>query len=81
MPVLSDLTPFHFGQVRNFFLLVLGQVCSKCNYVFHIGLFECAYCLENSLDPDQLASEASGSRSTLFSIELISVFKKVYICY
>ena len=26
MPDLSDLVPFHSGQVENFFLLVLGQV-------------------------------------------------------
>ena len=26
MPDLSDLVPFHSGQVRNFYLLVLGQV-------------------------------------------------------
>ena len=26
MPDLSDLVPFHLGQIRNFYLLVLGQV-------------------------------------------------------
>ena len=26
MPDLSDLAPFHSGQVENFYLLVLGQV-------------------------------------------------------
>ena len=26
MPDLSDLVPFHSGQVENFYLLVLGQV-------------------------------------------------------
>ena len=26
MPDLSDMVPFHQGQVENFFLLVLGQV-------------------------------------------------------
>ena len=26
MPDMSDLVPFHSGQVKNFYLLVLGQV-------------------------------------------------------
>ena len=30
MPDLSDLVQFHTGQVRNFYLLVLGQVQVKC---------------------------------------------------
>ena len=50
MPGLSDLIPFHFGQVRIFFFY---------NYVFPIGLFKLACCGENSVDPDQLVSEAS----------------------
>ena len=34
MPDLSDLVPFHSGQIRNFYLLVLGQV--KMNLQFCI---------------------------------------------
>ena len=30
MPDLSDLVPFHSGQVENFNLLVLGQVQNLC---------------------------------------------------
>ena len=30
MPDLSDLVPFHSGQVENFSLLVLGQVQNLC---------------------------------------------------
>ena len=40
MPDLSDLVPFHSGQVENFNLLVLGQVQNlykvNKNFVFHI---------------------------------------------
>ena len=66
MPDLSDLVPFHSGQVENFNLLVLGQVQNlyKVNifFVFHIfvNYYELSSCIENSVDPDQLASlEAS----------------------
>ena len=66
MPDLSDLVPFHSGQVENFNLLVLGQVQNlyKVNnfFVFHIFInyYEFTCCIENSVDPDQLASlEAS----------------------
>ena len=66
MPDLSDLVPFHSGQVENFNLLVLGQVQNlyKVNkkFVFHIFItyYEITCCIENSVDPDQLASlEAS----------------------
>ena len=63
MPDLSDQVPFHSGQVKNFYLLVLGQVqCIKL-IQFCISYFnynELTYCIENSVDPDQLASsEAS----------------------
>ena len=57
MPDLSDQVPFHSGQVRNFYLLVLGQV--KINIfciLYLINYFELAHCLENSVDPDPLAS-------------------------
>ena len=66
MPDLSDLVPFHSGQVEKFNLLVLGQVqiLYKVNkiFVFHIlvNYYEFTCCIENSVDPDQLASsEAS----------------------
>ena len=57
MPDLSDLVPFHLRQVENFYLLVLGQV--QMYSVFHIliNYFELTSCIENSVDPDQLASE------------------------
>ena len=62
MPTLSDLVPFHSGQVENFNLLVLGQVQNlykvNKNFVFHIFInyYEFTCCIENSVDPDQLAS-------------------------
>ena len=65
MPDLSDLVPFHSGQAEIFNLLVLGQVqnfIKLINLVFHIliNYYEFTYCIENSVDPDQLASsEAS----------------------
>ena len=37
MPDLSDLVPFHSGQVENFNVLVLGQVQNLYKFfVFHI---------------------------------------------
>ena len=79
MPDLSDLVPFHPGQVGNFNLLVIGQVQNlyKVNFVFHILInhYEFTCCIENSVDPDQLASaEASRSGSPLFTRELISAW-------
>ena len=66
MPDLSDLVPFHSGQVENFILIVLGQVQNlyKVNkkFAFHIFInyYDFTCCIENSMDPDQLASlEAS----------------------
>ena len=62
MPDLSDLVPFHSGQVENFNLLVLGQVQNlykvNTNFEFHISInyYEFTSCIENSVDPDQLAS-------------------------
>ena len=61
MPNLSDLVPFHSGQVENFYLLVLGQVQnvqSKYNSEYHIVInyYEFTCCIENIVDPDQLAS-------------------------
>ena len=56
MPDLSNLVPFHSGQVENFYLLVLGQV--QMYIVNKVLYITC--CIENSMDPDQLASsEAS----------------------
>ena len=56
MPDLSDLVPFHSGQVENYNLLVLGQVQN----LYKVNYYEFTYCIENSDDPDQLASsEAS----------------------
>ena len=54
MPDLSDLVPFHPGQVKNFYILVLGQT----NNVNAINYYELTmpFCMENSVDPDQLAS-------------------------
>ena len=64
---MSDLVPFHSGQVRNFNLLVLGQVIIKliqfCTLNW-MNYFKLECCLENSVD--------SGSR--LFSIKFISGF-------
>ena len=63
MPDLSNLVPFHSGQVENFNSLVIGQVQNlyKVNkiFVFHILItyHEFTCCIENSVDPDQLASE------------------------
>ena len=86
---LVRLVPFHSGQAEKFNLLVLGQVQNlyKVNkiFVFHIFInyYEITCCIENSVDPDQLASlGASLSGSTLFTRELISawfhtVFKRV----
>ena len=65
MPDLSDLVPFHSGQVENFNLLVMDKckICIKLiNFVFHIliNFYEFTCCIENSVYPDQLASlEAS----------------------
>ena len=61
MPNLSDLVPFHSGQVINFYLLVLTStnVLSEYNSVFHIliNYYKLTSGIENSVDPDQLASE------------------------
>ena len=38
MPDLSDLVPFHSGQVKNFNLLVLGQVQKdKCKICYKVN--------------------------------------------
>ena len=53
---MPDLVPFHSGQVENYNLLVLGQV----QKLYKIYYYELTFCIENSVDPDQLASsEAS----------------------
>ena len=52
MPDLSDLVPFHSGQVENFNLLVLGQVQ---NLYKVINYYEFTCCIENNVDPNQLA--------------------------
>ena len=63
MPDLSDLVPFHSGQVKNFCLIALGQVkLMQFCISFLINHYELTMscCMENSVDPDQLASsEAS----------------------
>ena len=57
MPDLSDLVPFHSGQVENYNLLVLGQVQNLYNVNF---MSSDTCCIENSVDPVQLvSSEAS----------------------
>ena len=40
MPELSDLVPFHSGQVENFYLLVLGQVQMYIVKKFCISYFD-----------------------------------------
>ena len=66
MPDLSDLVPFHSGQVKNFNLLVLGQVQNLYKvikllyFMILINYFKFTCCIENNVDPDELASsEAS----------------------
>ena len=62
MPDLSDLVPFHSGQVENFNLLVLGQVQNlyKVNKILYFIFKLVTFYFENSVDPVQLASsEAS----------------------
>ena len=66
MPDLSDLVPFHSGQVENFNYLVLGQVQNlhKGNkilyFIYLINYYEFTCCIVNSVNTDQLASsEAS----------------------
>ena len=57
---MSDLVPFHSGQVENPWTST--NVLSKYNSVFHIltNYYKLTSCIENSVDPDQLASsEAS----------------------
>ena len=62
MPDLSDLVQFHSGQVENFYLFILGQVHmyevdTTLNFWSYFDYFELISCIENSVDPDQLASE------------------------
>ena len=63
MPDLSELVPFHSGQVDNFNLLVLGQEQNlyKVNKIFVFNIlinhYEFTCCIENSVDPDQVASD------------------------
>ena len=59
MPDLSDLVPFHSGQVENSNLLALGQVKNLIQKLYIlIDYYEFTCCNENSVDPDQLASSA-----------------------
>ena len=51
VPDLSDLVPFHSGQVRNLYFTCQFYTSNRINY------FKLACCLENSVDADQLASE------------------------
>ena len=60
MPDLSDLVQFHSGQVKIFYLIVLGQVLTKLMQFcisFLIDYYDLTMpCyMENSVDPDQLA--------------------------
>ena len=60
MPDLSNLVLFQPGQVENFYLLVLGQVQMYSLFHILINYYKLTSCIENSVDPDQLAySEAS----------------------
>ena len=62
MPDLSNLVPFHSGLVEISIYLSLDKYKSKYNSVFHIliSYYQLTSCIENSVDPDQLAfSEAS----------------------
>ena len=62
---MPDLAPFHSGQVENFYLLVLGQVqmyeAKLYNSIFHIMInyYKLTSYIENSGDPDQLASSGA----------------------
>ena len=66
MPDLSDLIPFHSGQVENFIYLSLDKykcikLIKKIVFLILISYYEVTCCIENSVDTaDQLASsEAS----------------------
>ena len=66
--LMSHLVPFHSGQVRNFYLLVLGQVkinlqfCTSISYL--VVIINLYVAKKTSVDPE----EANRSGSTLFSI-------------
>ena len=64
---LSDLVPFHTGQVRNFYLLVLGQVKRNYDSVF-TKLFRHRY---YPFDPI-----ASQGRSVRPSVKYVDLKKK-----
>ena len=64
MPDLSDQVPFHSGQMEIFYLLVLGQVqCIKLIQIYssYFDHYEITSCIENNVDPDQLASSREAS--------------------
>ena len=55
---LSDLFQFHSGQVKTFYLLVrINKVDAILHFIL-INYYELPMqcCIENSVDPDQLAS-------------------------
>ena len=57
MSNLSDLVPFHSGQVTcPGTLLVLGQVKNKCTILYFIfgNYYELTFCVEKSVEFDQL---------------------------
>ena len=54
MTDLPDLVPFHSGQVEK--LLVLGHVQMYSVFLILINHYKFTYCIENIVDPDQLAS-------------------------
>ena len=66
MPDLCDLAPFHSGQAKNSYLLVIAYYRTSINkvnailyFIFIINYYELTRpcCMENSVDPDQLVSK------------------------
>ena len=55
---LSDQVPLHLGQVRNFYLLVLGQVKRKSRQfcISYLVYNERTCCVENSVDDQKPAA-------------------------
>ena len=53
MPDLSNLVPLHLGQVRNLFLLVLGQVHRKLIQFYNTSIndYKLTCCLFRPLSP------------------------------
>ena len=76
IPCPTCLTWSHFIQDKLKISIYLSLDKYKCNneilyIIFLVNYYEFTCCIENSVDPDQLASsEASWSGSTLFRREL-----------